>query len=73
MKQQQLALDLIDYVKISPVFAFNGQDSSRVCMELAIAIVMIGLRIPSCQLQTKRVLSSDVWVARMAALRSQDG
>lgn len=26
--------DLIDYVKVSPVFEFNGQDNTRVCMEL---------------------------------------
>ncbi len=26
--------DLIDYVKVSPVFEFNGKDNTRVCMEL---------------------------------------
>jgi len=26
--------DLIDYVKVSPVFEFNGKDNTRLCMEL---------------------------------------
>ncbi|MBN1343321.1 MAG: radical SAM protein, partial [Phycisphaerae bacterium] len=43
--------DLIDYVKVSPIFSFNGQDNTRVCMELwrgNINVLTDGKVMPCC-------------------------